>query len=67
MPHISPYSFFIDVGRGSRPMVAYSANMTHHEKDGGGQPTFKDAQKDAEETGVFCWNVTTEETAVAMS
>ena len=25
IPHISPYSFFIDVARGSRPMVAFAA------------------------------------------
>jgi flavin reductase (DIM6/NTAB) family NADH-FMN oxidoreductase RutF len=30
-----------------------------------GEP--KDAQKDAEETGVFCWNVTTEALAEAMN
>ena len=60
VPHIAPYSFFCDVGRGERPFVAFSASP----REGGAR---KDAHKDAEETGVFCWNVTSEALAEAMN
>ncbi len=79
--HISPYSFFIDVARGHSPMVAFAACPRSDEfansddsdsdseqdvknEDGNG---WKDAQRDAELTGVFCVNLVTEEMAWAMN
>ncbi|KAL7433177.1 hypothetical protein ACHAXM_003522 [Skeletonema potamos] len=79
--HISPYSFFIDVARGHRPMVAFAACPRSDEfansddsdsnseqdarnEDGNG---WKDAQRDAELTGVFCVNLVSEEMAWAMN
>jgi flavin reductase (DIM6/NTAB) family NADH-FMN oxidoreductase RutF len=60
VPHVAPYSFFMDIARGTQhPIVAFSG----FRKDG--DP--KDAQKDAEETGCFCWNMVTEELAVPMN
>ena len=61
VPHIAPYSFFGDVGRGERPFVAFSASRRP------GSEALKDAHKDAEETGVFCWNVTNAALAEAMN
>lgn len=101
--HISPYSFFIDVARGSRPMVAFAAcprsdefddseeeeidggddgdygsgtdreqphKKNKTEKRGGGGSIgshWKDAQRDAEQTGVFCVNIVSQDLAWAMN
>ena len=81
IPHISPYSFFIDVARGSRPMVAFAAcpradefsndsgNAQDDDDDNaaGTGSYWKDAQRDAELTGVFCVNLVSEELAWAMN
>ena len=62
VPHLAPYSFFIDVGHSvNKPMVAFSA---YRPMDGTSQ---KDAHKDAEEMGCFCFNLCTEELAVAVN
>jgi flavin reductase (DIM6/NTAB) family NADH-FMN oxidoreductase RutF len=62
VPHLAPYSFFIDVGYDVfHPMVAFSA---YRPIDGTRQ---KDAQKDTEEMGCFCFNLCTEELAVAVN
>ncbi|KAL7526252.1 hypothetical protein ACHAXR_001394, partial [Thalassiosira sp. AJA248-18] len=79
IPHISPYSFFIDVARGSRPMVAFAAcprsdefnnsddkESNPEEKDQSGAQ-WKDAQRDAEQTGLFCVNLVSEDLAWAMN
>ena len=58
--HIAPYSFFADVGRGDRPLVAFGSSRRPSDE-------LKDAHKDAEEGGVFGWNVTTEGLAEAMN
>lgn len=58
--HLAPYSFFTDVSRGSKPMVAFSA----YRKDGS---IPKDAMKDAIETGYFIFNTVTEDLAVPMN
>lgn len=60
IPHLAPYSFFIDVARGSTPMIAFSA----YRRDG---QVKKDAQKDAEETGFFGFNLCSEYLAYAMN
>lgn len=78
--HISPYSFFIDVARGSRPMVAFAACPRSDEfaesDDDESNPMIdqcngvddrKDAWRDAEDTGVFCVNLVSAELAWAMS
>lgn len=77
--HISPYSFFIDVARGSRPMVAFAACPRSDEfadsdddefigdQFKGGVDDRKDAWRDAEDTGVFCVNLVSRELAWAMS
>ena len=77
--HISPYSFFIDVARGSRPMVAFAACPRSDEfadsdddefigdQFKGGVDDRKDAWRDAEDTGVFCVNLVSQELAWAMS
>ena len=85
--HISPYSFCIDVARGSRPMLAFAACPRSDEFDNSDdkkcdskseqqQSTnnkkndsngWKDAQRDAELTGVFCVNLVSEEMAWAMN
>ena len=77
--HISPYSFFIDVARGSRPMVAFAACPRSDEfadsdddefigdQFKGGVDDRKDAWRDAEDTGVFCANLVSRELAWAMS
>lgn len=61
IPHLAPYSFFIDVARGNAPMVAFSAFRSSNGS------VKKDAQKDAEETGCFCFNLCSEDMAVAMN
>jgi flavin reductase (DIM6/NTAB) family NADH-FMN oxidoreductase RutF len=62
IPHLAPYSFFMDVGHANnKPMVAFSA---YRPMDGTSQ---KDAHKDAEETGCFCFNVCTKDLAVAVN
>ena len=59
--HLAPYSFFIDVARDERhPMVGFSA----YRRDG---TIRKDAHKDAEETGAFCFNLVNESLAVPMN
>ena len=58
--HLAPYSFFIDVARGKRPMVAFISYTNNGTKR-------KDAQTDAEDTGVFAWNVVTEKNAELMN
>ena len=61
-PHLAPYSFFIDVGHSvHQPMVAFSA---YRPMDGTSK---KDAHKDSEEMGCFCFNLCTEELAVAVN
>ncbi|KAL7461353.1 hypothetical protein ACHAXS_001772 [Conticribra weissflogii] len=93
--HISPYSFFMDVARGSRPMVAFAAcprsdefEDSDNEVNGDdskpnsfdaknesalpnkvllGSSHWKDAQRDAELTGVFCVNLVSQELAWAMN
>ena len=60
IPHLAPYSFFMDVSRGETPMVAFSGYRKNGEIP-------KDAQKDAEETGAFAYNMVTEELAVPMN
>jgi flavin reductase (DIM6/NTAB) family NADH-FMN oxidoreductase RutF len=59
--HIAPYSFFSDVARGDRPMIAFSG---HRPNDGVGR---KDAQQDAEDMGCFGYNLVTSDLAVAMN
>lgn len=61
VPHVAPYSFFIDVARGSKPMVAFSGNRP---EEGSKK---KDAQTDAEEMGFFVYNMVSEELAVPMN
>jgi flavin reductase (DIM6/NTAB) family NADH-FMN oxidoreductase RutF len=62
VPHLAPYSFFIDVAHGTEnPMVAFSA---YRPQDGASK---KDAHKDSEETGCFCFNLCTEALAVAVN
>ncbi len=80
--HISPYSFCIDVARGSRPMVAFAAcprsdEFTDSDDDepspaisdqcNSGIDDRKDAWRDVEDTGVFCLNLVSEELANAMN
>jgi flavin reductase (DIM6/NTAB) family NADH-FMN oxidoreductase RutF len=80
--HISPYSFFIDVARGSRPMVAFAACPRSDEfadsdddksspaisdQCNSGADNRKDAWRDVEDTGVFCVNLVSEELAWAMN
>lgn len=57
VPHLAPYSFFMDVGE---DLVAFSPYSS-------GSSGIKDAQKDAEETGVFCFNMVTADLAVKMN
>lgn len=61
--HVAPYSFFTDVGRGSRPMVAFSSYRSASADHGGR----KDAQLDTETSGSFCVNIVSEELAVPMN
>ena len=62
IPHLAPYSFFIDVGHDvNKPMVAFSA---YRPMDGTSK---KDAHKDTEEMGCFCFNLCTEQLAVAVN
>lgn len=62
VPHLAPYSFFIDVAHGTeKPMVAFSA---YRPQDGASK---KDAHKDTEEMRCFCFNLCTEELAVAVN
>ena len=62
VPHLAPYSFFIDVAHGfEKPMVAFSA---YRPQDGTSK---KDAHKDTEEMGCFCFNLCTEDMAVAVN
>ena len=80
--HISPYSFCIDVARGHRPMVAFAAcprsdefansgdsdsDSEQHDAKNDVSNGWKDAQRDAELTGVFCVNLVSEEMAWAMN
>lgn len=58
--HLAPYSFFIDVARGKRPMIAFVSMMRNRTER-------KDAQTDSEDTGVFAWNVVTKELAEVMN
>ena len=75
IPHISPYSFFMDVSRGDHPMVAFAAcprsdeftNAESDESTGNSSNNWKDAQRDAEETGVFCVNIVSQDLAWAMN
>jgi flavin reductase (DIM6/NTAB) family NADH-FMN oxidoreductase RutF len=71
--HLAPYSFFIDVHGGgdgmdekaTPPMVAFSAFV---KQDGGdGSRRKKDAHKDAEEMGCFCFNMPTRDLAVPLN
>jgi flavin reductase (DIM6/NTAB) family NADH-FMN oxidoreductase RutF len=59
--HLAPYSFFIDIAHGATPMVAFSA---YRPMDGSSK---KDAHKDTEEMGCFCYNLCTKELAVAVN
>ena len=63
IPHVAPYSFFGDVGRGDRPMVAFASWRSSSGIDGGR----KDAQLDTERMGCFCVNIVSEELAVPMN
>ena len=74
--HISPYSFFIDVARGLRPMVAFAACPRSDEFTSSNDDISnsnidkdkrKDAQRDIEDTGVFCVNLVSQELAWAMN
>ena len=58
--HVAPYSFFIDVGRGNRPMIAFVSMMRNKTER-------KDAQKDSEENGVFACNVVPKSLAEEMN
>mmetsp|Transcript_13130 Transcript_13130/g.21771 ORF Transcript_13130/g.21771 Transcript_13130/m.21771 type:complete len:453 (-) Transcript_13130:2339-3697(-) len=60
VPHIAPYSFFMDVARGDTPMVAFSA---FRPIDG----PLKDAQLDVEETKCFGVSTVTEDLVEAMN
>lgn len=60
LEHVAPYSFFIDVARGDRPMVAFVSMMRNRVER-------KDAQTDSEDTGVFAWNVVTKDLAEVMN
>lgn len=57
VPHLAPYSFFMDVGV---DLVAFSPYSS-------GASGMKDAHKDAEETGFFCYNMVTADLAVKMN
>lgn len=57
--HLAPYSFFTHVGIDT-PYVAFCG----YRKDG---TIKKDAQQDAEDMGAFCYNMVTEDLAVAMN
>jgi flavin reductase (DIM6/NTAB) family NADH-FMN oxidoreductase RutF len=57
VPHLAPYSFFMDIGADLVAFSAYSA----------GDSGLKDAQKDAEDTGFFCYNMVTADLAVPMN
>eukprot|EP00816_Leptocylindrus_hargravesii_P009187 CAMPEP_0196812856 /NCGR_PEP_ID=MMETSP1362-20130617/31713_1 /TAXON_ID=163516 /ORGANISM="Leptocylindrus danicus, Strain CCMP1856" /LENGTH=503 /DNA_ID=CAMNT_0042188781 /DNA_START=387 /DNA_END=1898 /DNA_ORIENTATION=- len=59
IPHVAPYSFFTDVGRGKRPLVAFVSMARRGER--------KDAQTDSEEMGQFAWNVVTRPLAEQMN
>lgn len=63
IPHLAPYSFFADVGRGDRPLIAFSSYRSTSYSDGGR----KDAQLDTETMGCFCVNMVSEELAVPMN
>jgi flavin reductase (DIM6/NTAB) family NADH-FMN oxidoreductase RutF len=69
--HLAPYSFFIDVRGGvmedkaKPPMVAFSAFVKQDDTDGSRRK--KDAQKDAEEMGCFCFNMPTRDLAVPLN
>ena len=79
--HISPYSFCIDVARGSTPMIAFAACPRSDEFDNSDDESdseseqqstaisngWKDAQRDAELTGVFCVNLVSQDLAWAMN
>ncbi|KAL7543846.1 hypothetical protein ACHAWF_007461 [Thalassiosira exigua] len=79
IPHISPYSFFMNVAHGSRPIVAFAAcprsdEFANSDDDSSGGvdgdkigARWKDAQRDAERTGVFCVNLVPEGLAWAMN
>jgi len=60
IPHIAPYSFFVDVARGKQPMVVFSGARKNGEIK-------KDAQTDAEDMGCFVYNMVSEDLAVAMN
>jgi len=60
LPHVAPYSFFCEVGRGERPMVAFSSYTSTPDSK-------KDAQLDAETMGCFCANICSIDLAVAMN
>jgi len=60
-PNLSPYSFFCEVGRGPRPFIAFAACPKTDGTD------WKDAHRDAMETGVFAFNITTKKLAEAMN
>jgi flavin reductase (DIM6/NTAB) family NADH-FMN oxidoreductase RutF len=75
--HISPYSFFMDISRGSKPMVAFAACPRSDEFEDSDDEmdnaqntpsnNWKDAQRDAEQTGCFCVNFVSQELAWAMN
>lgn len=56
VPHLAPYSFFMQVGPDTIAFSAYHGNNK-----------MKDAHKDAVETGCFCYNMCTDELAVPMN
>ena len=62
VPHLAPYSFFTEVGRGDHPMVAFSSYRKSADEEGK-----KDAQTDAEMTGSFATNMVTADLSVRMN
>jgi flavin reductase (DIM6/NTAB) family NADH-FMN oxidoreductase RutF len=68
VPHISPYSFFADVARGSENMcVAFIACRVDSESNDGDMASYKDAHRNAEEVGDFAWSVVTQDRAWEMN
>ena len=76
--HVSPYSFFIDVGRGvETSMVAFIACHREDDQDENGKQQnaienndrslLKDAHRDAEEMGAFSWNLVSKDLAEEMN
>lgn len=74
--HISPYSFFIDVGRGVENVAFIACHREDDQDEDDGQQNaiqqndrslLKDAHRDAEEMGAFAWNLVSKDLAAEMN